>query len=64
MKENLERCTRPFVLIVAANVKFHSSPIPADPSIAESAGQREETPEAEEDIRLEIDPAEPTSIAV
>jgi hypothetical protein len=51
MKENLERCTRPFVPIVAANVKFRSSPIPAGPSTAETVGQREEIHVAEEDTR-------------
>ncbi len=51
MKENLERCTRPFVPIVAANVKFRSSPIPAGPSTAETVGQRDEAHVAEEDTR-------------
>jgi hypothetical protein len=42
MEENLEKCTKQFVLIAGRNAKFRSSQIPAGLSIVETVGQREE----------------------
>ncbi len=42
MEENLEKCTKQFVLIAGRNARFRSSQIPAGLSIVETVGRREE----------------------
>jgi len=46
-----KRCTRQFALNVERNVKYHSSPMAADPYTAESVTRREH-PQEEIDSRL------------